>query len=93
MNQPTRLPRCDRVLYGADYNPDQWLGEDVVLEEVALLAAALAHAPDDPGALAGAWCALRVPASLPAARPRARPQSTLQRYTTLAPIRRGAAGN
>jgi beta-galactosidase len=38
MNQPTRLPRCERVLYGADYNPDQWLGEDAVLrEDIALM--------------------------------------------------------
>lgn len=33
MKRPTRLPSCERVLYGADYNPDQWLDEKAVLEE------------------------------------------------------------
>lgn len=33
MKRPTRLPSCERVLYGADYNPDQWLEEKAVLAE------------------------------------------------------------
>jgi beta-galactosidase len=31
MNKPTRLPASDALLYGADYNPDQWRDDDTVL--------------------------------------------------------------
>ena len=38
MKRPTRLPSCTRILYGADYNPDQWLHDPAVLkEDVALM--------------------------------------------------------
>lgn len=38
MKRPNRLPFCERILYGADYNPDQWLdNETVLLEDVALM--------------------------------------------------------
>jgi beta-galactosidase len=38
MKRPNRLPSCNRVLYGADYNPDQWLHDEaVLLEDVALM--------------------------------------------------------
>lgn len=33
MKRPTRLPASEAVLYGADYNPDQWLGQERVLAE------------------------------------------------------------
>ncbi|MEY4488957.1 MAG: beta-galactosidase, partial [Verrucomicrobiota bacterium] len=37
MKRPTRLPTCERVLYGADYNPDQWLNDEAVLPEDIVL--------------------------------------------------------
>jgi beta-galactosidase len=38
MKRPHRLPFCERILYGADYNPDQWLDDEtVLLEDVALM--------------------------------------------------------
>ncbi len=38
MKRPTRLPTCERMLYGADYNPDQWLADEkILLEDVALM--------------------------------------------------------
>lgn len=33
MKRPLRLPVCERILYGADYNPDQWLGDEAVLRK------------------------------------------------------------
>lgn len=33
MKKTTRLPASEGVLYGADYNPDQWLGQERVLRE------------------------------------------------------------
>ncbi len=33
MKKTTRLPASETVLYGADYNPDQWLGQERVLAE------------------------------------------------------------
>lgn len=37
MKRTTRLPTCARVLYGADYNPDQWLDDESVLTEDVVL--------------------------------------------------------
>lgn len=38
MKRPTFLPSCKGVLYGADYNPDQWLHEEAILQQdVALM--------------------------------------------------------
>ncbi len=38
MRKATRLPASEVVLYGADYNPDQWLGqENVLLEDIELM--------------------------------------------------------
>lgn len=31
MKPPLRTPFCERILYGADYNPDQWLHDPAVL--------------------------------------------------------------
>ncbi len=31
--RPTRLPSANRILYGADYNPDQWLNAEAILDE------------------------------------------------------------
>ena len=33
MKRPSQLPSADRLRYGADYNPDQWLDQVQVLEE------------------------------------------------------------
>jgi len=38
MKRTTRLPESEVVLYGADYNPDQWIGQDrVLLEDIELM--------------------------------------------------------
>jgi beta-galactosidase len=38
MKRTTRLPACDVVLYGADYNPDQWLDqEQILVEDIELM--------------------------------------------------------
>jgi len=38
MRRPTRLPESDVLLYGADYNPDQWIGQErVLLEDIDLM--------------------------------------------------------
>ena len=38
MKRTTRLPASDVILYGADYNPDQWLGQEhVLLDDIALM--------------------------------------------------------
>jgi beta-galactosidase len=38
MKRTTRLPAARCILYGADYNPDQWLGQErVLLEDIELM--------------------------------------------------------
>jgi beta-galactosidase len=38
MKRTTRLPAGDVILHGADYNPDQWLGQErVLLEDIDLM--------------------------------------------------------
>lgn len=33
MKRAPRFPTCERILYGADYNPDQWLHDPAVLKQ------------------------------------------------------------